>query len=73
MAHGPMHLGGVVCAKSSHWCCWRCCRAMKKRGRSGWVQVVAIDVGRQERVVTGGQDHTCRVWKIPEESQLIFR
>ena len=27
----------------------------------------------QERAVTAGHDHTCRVWKIPEESQLIFR
>jgi ribosomal RNA-processing protein 9 len=27
----------------------------------------------QERAVTGGHDHTCRVWKVPEESQLIFR
>jgi hypothetical protein len=23
--------------------------------------------------VTAGHDHTCRVWKVPEESQLIFR
>ena len=23
--------------------------------------------------MTAGHDHTCRVWKIPEESQLIFR
>lgn len=27
----------------------------------------------QERAITAGHDHTCRVWKIPEESQLIFR
>ena len=27
----------------------------------------------QERAVTAGHDHTCRVWKVPEESQLIFR
>jgi len=29
--------------------------------------------GEQERAVTAGHDHTCRVWKVPEESQLIFR
>lgn len=23
--------------------------------------------------MTSGHDHTCRVWKVPEESQLIFR
>lgn len=27
----------------------------------------------QERAVTAGHDHTCRVWKVAEESQLIFR
>lgn len=37
------------------------------------VQVLAVDVLRQERVVSSGHDHTCRVWKIAEESQLIFR
>lgn len=36
-------------------------------------EVYAVDALRQERVVTSGNDHTCRVWKIPEESQLIFR
>lgn len=36
-------------------------------------EVLAVDALRQERVVTGGHDHTCRVWKIPEESQLIYR
>lgn len=36
-------------------------------------EVLSIDVGRQERAVTTGQDHTCRVWKVPEESQLVFR
>ena len=35
--------------------------------------VVALDAGRAERLLSCGQDHTCRVWKIPEESQLIFR
>lgn len=38
-----------------------------------YLQVLAIDVLRQERVVSSGHDHTCRVWKIAEESQLIFR
>ena len=37
------------------------------------VQVLAVDVLRQERAVSSGHDHTCRVWKIPDESQLIFR
>lgn len=32
-----------------------------------------MDALRAERVLTSGQDHTCRVWKVPEESQLIFR
>ena len=36
-------------------------------------QVLAVDALRAERVLTSGQDHTCRVWKVPEESQLIFR
>jgi len=35
--------------------------------------VLAIDILRQERAVSSGNDHTCRVWKIAEESQLIFR
>lgn len=37
------------------------------------LQVLAVDALRAERVLTSGQDHTCRVWKVPEESQLIFR
>ena len=36
-------------------------------------EVLALDAGRAERVLSAGADHTCRVWKIPEESQLIFR
>ena len=36
-------------------------------------QVLSIDVLRQERAVTSGYDHTCRVWKIPDESQLVYR
>ena len=35
--------------------------------------VLGIDARRAERVLTVGADHTCRVWKIPEESQLIYR
>jgi ribosomal RNA-processing protein 9 len=35
--------------------------------------VLAIDARRTERVLTVGADHTCRVWKVPEESQLIYR
>jgi ribosomal RNA-processing protein 9 len=33
----------------------------------------AISCLRAERCVTAGSDRTCRVWKIPEESQLVFR
>ena len=36
-------------------------------------EVLGIDAGRQERAVTVGADRTSRLWKIPEESQLIFR
>lgn len=32
-----------------------------------------MDAARAERAVTAGADRTCRVWKVPEESQLIFR
>ena len=37
------------------------------------MQVLAIDILRQQRAVSSGHDHTCRVWKVAEESQLIFR
>lgn len=36
-------------------------------------EVLAVDALRAERVVSCGADRTCRVWKIPEESQLVFR
>eukprot|EP00983_Pelagomonas_calceolata_P110814 1159716-Pelagomonas_calceolata.AAC.3 len=36
-------------------------------------QVLALDVLRAERVVSSGGDRACRVWKIPEESQLLYR
>ncbi|KAI7841799.1 hypothetical protein COHA_004523 [Chlorella ohadii] len=36
-------------------------------------EVLALDAARAERCVSCGADRTCRIWKIPEESQLIFR
>eukprot|EP00201_Polytomella_parva_P003859 CAMPEP_0175072908 /NCGR_PEP_ID=MMETSP0052_2-20121109/20211_1 /TAXON_ID=51329 ORGANISM="Polytomella parva, Strain SAG 63-3" /NCGR_SAMPLE_ID=MMETSP0052_2 /ASSEMBLY_ACC=CAM_ASM_000194 /LENGTH=410 /DNA_ID=CAMNT_0016340545 /DNA_START=20 /DNA_END=1248 /DNA_ORIENTATION=+ len=36
-------------------------------------EILAIDCLRNERAVTAAHDHTCRIWKIPEESQLVFR
>lgn len=34
---------------------------------------MAIDSLTRERAITaGGSDNTLRIWKIPEESQLIF-
>jgi hypothetical protein len=38
-----------------------------------WPQVLALDVLRAERAVSTGADRSCRVWKVPEESQLIFK
>ncbi len=36
-------------------------------------RVTGIDAGLRERAVTcGGRDGTVRVWKIVEESQLVF-
>ncbi|KAF2073006.1 hypothetical protein CYY_005684 [Polysphondylium violaceum] len=35
--------------------------------------ITAIDALSRERCVTVSTDQTCRIWKIPEESQLIFR
>ena len=36
-------------------------------------RVMSIDAGSRERAVTaGGRDRTVRVWKIVEESQLVF-
>ena len=35
--------------------------------------MLALDVSRAERAVSGGMDSTCRVWKVADESQLIFR
>mmetsp|Transcript_2490 Transcript_2490/g.8542 ORF Transcript_2490/g.8542 Transcript_2490/m.8542 type:complete len:492 (-) Transcript_2490:64-1539(-) len=36
-------------------------------------EVLGVDCGARERLVSSGRDHTCRVWKIPDETQLIFR
>ena len=36
-------------------------------------EATCIDATRGERLVTGGMDRTVRFWKIPEESQLVFR
>jgi len=36
-------------------------------------EILSIDTRRAERCVSSANDHTCRVWKIPEESQLVFR
>ena len=36
-------------------------------------EVLSVDALRAERCVSCAADRTCRVWKIPEESQLIFR
>lgn len=36
-------------------------------------EVLCLDALRSERIVSCGADRTCRVWKIPEESQLVFR
>eukprot|EP00300_Choanocystis_sp_HF-7_P010660 c17067_g1_i3.p1 GENE.c17067_g1_i3~~c17067_g1_i3.p1 ORF type:complete len:206 (+),score=32.33 c17067_g1_i3:75-692(+) len=36
-------------------------------------EVTCIDALSKERAVTGGRDSTVRWWKIPEESQLLFK
>jgi hypothetical protein len=35
-------------------------------------QVLALDALRAERVVSSGLDHSCRVWKVADEVQLVF-
>ncbi|KAM0034736.1 putative transcription factor WD40-like family [Helianthus debilis subsp. tardiflorus] len=35
--------------------------------------VLSIDCLRKERVLTAARDRTMRLWKVPEESQLVFR
>lgn len=36
-------------------------------------EVLCLDSLRADRALSCGADRTCRIWKIPEESQLIFR
>ncbi|KAL6759877.1 WD40-repeat-containing domain protein [Haematococcus lacustris] len=36
-------------------------------------EVLSLDMLRADRAVSVGADRSCRVWKVPEESQLIFR
>ena len=36
-------------------------------------EVLSLDALRAERVLSCGADRTCRVWKVAEESQLVFR
>ncbi|XP_010923673.1 U3 snoRNP-associated protein-like EMB2271 [Elaeis guineensis] len=36
-------------------------------------EILTIDCLRKERILTAGRDRTMRLWKVPEESQLIFR
>lgn len=35
--------------------------------------VIAIDCLRQERILSAGRDRTLRLFKVPEESSLVFR
>ena len=35
-------------------------------------QILAIGATRKERAVTCGRDRTCRLWKVSEDSQLVF-
>jgi len=35
-------------------------------------EVAAIAASRKERVLTCGSDRTCRLWKVVEDSQLVF-
>ncbi|XP_010256456.1 PREDICTED: U3 snoRNP-associated protein-like EMB2271 [Nelumbo nucifera] len=36
-------------------------------------EVLTIDCLRKERLLTVGRDRSMRLWKVPEESQLVFR
>ena len=36
-------------------------------------EVNALDCLRKERVVSVGTDRSCRIWKVPEETQLLFK
>jgi len=35
--------------------------------------ILGLDSLQADRALTCGSDRTCRIWKIPEESQLVFR
>lgn len=35
-------------------------------------EVLDIDCGRRERLLSVGRDRSCRVWKVPEDSQLVY-
>lgn len=35
--------------------------------------IMAIDAGRKERAITVGRDRTVRLWKLPEDSQLVYK
>lgn len=35
--------------------------------------ILGLDSLQGDRALTCGADRTCRIWKIPEESQLVFR
>ncbi|KAF0988516.1 hypothetical protein HZS_5913 [Henneguya salminicola] len=34
--------------------------------------ILAIDILEKERAITAGLDHTLRMWKIPEQTQMLF-
>ncbi|KAF3323122.1 U3 small nucleolar RNA-interacting protein 2-like protein [Carex littledalei] len=36
-------------------------------------EILTIDCLRKERLLTAGRDRTMRLWKVPEESQLVYR
>jgi ribosomal RNA-processing protein 9 len=36
-------------------------------------EVISVDCLEKERAVSCGTDKTCRLWKVAEESQLVFR
>ncbi|CAG9461167.1 unnamed protein product [Pedinophyceae sp. YPF-701] len=36
-------------------------------------QITCVDVRRAERVLAGAMDHTVRLFKVPDETQLVFR
>ena len=35
-------------------------------------EVLNVDCGRRERLLSVGRDRSCRVWKVPEDSQLVY-